>query len=292
MKAAQKFFVAQELAHSMRSLTCDRSCEDGRMRSFEWFTGHVECRQIPSHHRREKGIRMNGECRREFQRGQRVVHVSDAQPDTDPGGAQSASKVKEITGAMEQMDGAQRAGLIDVHAAALEKRKLRGEILAGPIAHLAEVGRLAGRDDHQLASVFRFKPSADTYVAFRTAAGNMRAEAEAHKEVLLRHGLSEPVLAMLGEQLDRFDAAVALGVAGRSTHKGATKQLQALASELGTVIRVMDARNRQRFQGNAELLEAWISASMLQGVKRGVTPAEVPAPSGTPEAGGEQRPAA
>jgi hypothetical protein len=58
------------------------------------------------------------------------------------------------------------------------------------------------------------------------------------------------------------------------------------------VIRVMDARNRQRFQGNAELLEAWISASMLQGVKRGVTPAEVPAPSGTPEAGGEQRPAA
>jgi hypothetical protein len=219
------------------------------------------------------------------------VHVSDAQPDTDPGHTQSVSKVKETTAAMEQMDAVQRAGLIDVHAAAVEKRKLRGDILAGPIAHLAQVGRLAAREDHELASTFRFRPSADTFVAFRTAAGTMRTEAEAHKEVLLRHGLSEPVLAMFGELLDRFDAAVALGVAGRSAHKGATKQLQALATELGAVIRVMDARNRQRFQDNPQLLESWISASTLQGVKRGGTPAEPVQPPVT-DGGSVERPAA
>ena len=220
------------------------------------------------------------------------MHVSDSQPDTDPGGAQSAAKVKAIVTEMELIDGEQRAGLIEVHAAALEKARLRAEITSGPIAHMAEVGKLASREVHELASTFRFKPSGDTYVGVRTAAGNMKAEAEAHKDVLLRHGLSEAVLAMLGEQLAQFDAAVALGVAGRSQHKGATKQLQALAKELGSLVRLMDARNRQRFQGNPQLLEAWISAGTLQGVKRGGTPAEGPVESPVTDGGAQVRPAA
>lgn len=218
------------------------------------------------------------------------MHVSDTQPDTDPGAAQSAAKVKAIVNEMEMVDGEQRAGLLDVHAAALEKRKLRLEIVSGPIAHLAEVGRLASREDHQLATTFRIKPSGDTYVAVRTAAGTMKAEAETHRDVLSRHGLSEPILALLGQQLEKFDAAVALGVSGRSRHKGATKQLGSLAQELGALVRVMDARNRQRFQDNPQLLEAWISASKLQARQTG-KPEE---PAGPPvhEGGSQERPAA
>jgi hypothetical protein len=234
---------------------------------------------------------MDGQCRREFERGRRVVHVSDAQPDTDPGGARSAAKVKAIVTEMEQVDGAQRAGLIDVHAAALEKAKLVAEILAGPIAHLHEVGKLAAREDHELGSTFRVKPSGDSYVAVRTAAGNMRAEAEAHKDVLLRNGLSEAVLVLLGEQLEKFDAAVALGVSGRTRHKGATKQLKALAKELGSLVRLMNARNRQRFQASPELLEAWISASTRQ-AKRGAVPVVEPAEPPVEDGGTSERPAA
>jgi hypothetical protein len=155
---------------------------------------------------------------------------------------------------------------------------------------LHEVGKLAAREDHELASTFRVKPSGDSYVAVRTAAGTMKAEAEAHKEVLLRNGLSEAVLVLLSEQLAQFDAAVALGVAGRSQHKGATKQLQALAKELGTLVRLMNARNRQRFQDNPQLLEAWISASTLQG-KRNGKPAE-PAEPPVQDGGTQERPAA
>ena len=230
---------------------------------------------------------MDGHARKAFERGTRVAHVSDAQPDTDQAQAGSVAKVKEMTARMEEVAALQRAGLIDVHAAALEKRKLRRAMLAGPIAHLAEVGRLAARENHELATTFRFKPSADSFVSFRTAARSMQAEAEAHKELLARHGLSEPVLALFGDLLDRFDAAVALGVDGRTSHKGATKQLRALATELASVIRVMDAQNRQRFQDNPQLLESWISASTVLGVKRAgnVAPAE-------PPAGGESKNAA
>ena len=94
---------------------------------------------------------------------------SVAQPDPDAGGAQSEAKAKEIVVSMEQADGEQRAGLIDVHAAAMEKRRLRREMLIGPIAHMAEVGRRASREKHELKTTFRFKPGRDTYVALQTA---------------------------------------------------------------------------------------------------------------------------
>jgi hypothetical protein len=236
---------------------------------------------------------MNAECRRTFEMGTRVVRFSDAQPDTDAGHGLSVTKAKEIVSQMERADAAQRAGQIDRHAGAVEKRRLRREMLAGPIAHLAEVGQLAARVDHELRSTFRFKPGADTYVAFRTAARTMQAAAETHKEVLAKHGLSESVLELLGDMLDQFDTALELGGNGRTTHKGATKQLQVLATELAAVVRVMDARNRQRFQNDPQLLESWISASTVLGAKRGgATPAEPPAPGGTPGASGEVRPAA
>ena len=119
----------------------------------------------------------------------------------------------------------------------------------------------------------------------------MLAEARTHKEVLAKYGLSEPVLTLFGDMLDQFDAAVALGVAGRTRHKGATKQLDALATELASLVRVMDARNRQRFQDDPKLLEAWITASTPRAKPGAVTPAEPPVTGGTPVAG-EQRSAA
>jgi hypothetical protein len=217
---------------------------------------------------------MNAECSRVFNTGTRVDLFTEAQPDTDAGNQLSAGKVKSIVGQMELTDGVQRAGRIDVHAAAVEKRRLRREMLAGPIAHLAEVGQFAGRDNHELRTTFRFKPSGVSSVAFRTAAHNMLDEAQTHKEVLAKYGLSESVLTMFADLLKQYDAALELGAKGRTAHKGATQQLQALASELRAVIRVMDARNRQRFQDNPQLLESWISASTPLGVKRtGTTPA-------------------
>lgn len=234
---------------------------------------------------------MNRECRITYEMGKNVVHVSVAQPDPDAGGAQSEAKAKEIVVSMEQADGEQRAGLIDVHAAALEKRRLRREMLIGPIAHMAEVGRRASREKHELKTTFRFKPSRGTYVGLQTAGRDMLAEARTHQELLAKYGLSEPVLTLFGDMLDQFDAAVALGVAGRTRHKGATKQLDALATELASLVRVMDARNRQRFQDDPKLLEAWITASTPRAKPGSVTPAEPPVSGGTPDAG-EHRSAA
>jgi hypothetical protein len=241
---------------------------------------------------------MRAQASRIYEMGGRVGSFSDGQPDTEQSHQLSVAQVKAVVEQMKAVAAAQRAGLIDRRSGTAEKRRLRREILQGPVTHLAEVGRRAARDAHELGQLFRYKPGTQTYVAFLTATRTMQAGADAHKAVLLKHGLSEPVLALLGELLDQFDAAVLLSNNGRTGHKGATHQLDALAAELASVVRTMDARNRQRFQGNAQLLASWVSASTVLG-KRGVAvpaPAEIPASEsgtgGTPVAGGEVRPAA
>jgi hypothetical protein len=240
---------------------------------------------------------MRAEVSRIYDMGTRVGSFSDAEPDTDPGQAQSVAEVKRLVEQMKVAAAAQRTGLIDRRAGAAEKANLRREILAGPVTHLAQVGRRAARDVHEVGQDFQRKPSKGTYVAFLTASRTMQGKAEQHKAVLLKYGMSEPVQAQLGELLDRFDAAVLLGNNGRTAHKGATQQLEALAAELASVVRTMDARNRQRFAGNAQLLASWVSASTVLGGRRGVAGPAPEAPGagadagGTP-AGGEVRPAA
>jgi hypothetical protein len=238
---------------------------------------------------------MGADLSRVYDMGTRVGSFSDTEPDTDPGHAQLVAEVKRLVEEMKVAAAAQRTGLIDRRAGAAEKADLRREILAGP----AQVGRRASRDVHELAQDVQRKPSKGSYVEFLTAARTMQAKAEEHKAVLLKYGGSEPVLAQFGELLDRFEAAVLLANNGRTAHKGATQQLEALAAELGSVGRTMDARNRQRFAGNAQLLTSWVSASTVLGSKRGAAvpaPTETPASGGetigTPVAGGEVRPAA
>jgi hypothetical protein len=236
---------------------------------------------------------MNAVVRRTFEMVARVVNFSDAQPDADAGHVGSVERLKQVKAQMEQLAALQRAGLIEVHTGAKEKRRLRREMLAGPIAHLSEVGRIAGQEHPELANKLRYKPSGTTYLAHRTAARSMQVEAETHKEVLTEFLLSAAVLEMFGQLLDQFDAAVKLGSDGRATHIGATKRLNELALEAGQIVRVMDARNRHRFRNDAQMLGAWINASTIAArpVAAGTGGGATPAPGGVTPAG-DVKPAA
>jgi len=226
--------------------------------------------------------------------GARVLKFNSANPDSDAGYKVTAAKLEQLMQQADAAAAAQRDGLVAVRAASARKEELRRAILAVPVAHLAEVGRAAARDDHELGTAFRFRPGSKTFQSFRVAARGMQLEAQTQREVLVKHGLSESVLEQFGRMLDEFDAAVALGIEGRSKHMGATAQLRFLAVEIARAVRVMNGRNRQRFEENGQALAAWLAASAVLGTPRGGAPETVPAP--TPEGGtpstGEVRPAA
>jgi hypothetical protein len=233
---------------------------------------------------------MNQEAGRKYAMGTRALSVHEAQPDSDPGTTAAAAKLKEVTARFTVVAAAQRNGLVDVRASSAEKMRLRQAMLSGPIAHLAEVGREAAQEDHELGKAFRFKPGANTFLAFRTAAGGMAEAAQTHRDTLVKYGLAVPVLEQFVQMLNQFDAAAALGTSGRTAHVAATRELDGLATQIVRTVRVMDVRNRQRFQGNAELLGSWISATRVLGTHRGA-PSLTP-PDDSAAGAGEVKPAA
>ena len=216
------------------------------------------------------------------------MEFSRAHPDTEPAMAATVARLEQLLARAEATATVQRDGFIHVHAAAARKEELRRQMRAGPIAHLAEVGRAAAREEHELGKKFSFKPGADTSFAFRTAARSMAAAAQEHRELLTKHGLSQSVLDEFIVMHDQFDAAMALGHEGRTAHVGATRELGALAREIVRAVRVMDARNRQRFADQEQLLGSWINASTVLGK----SPRSGGQPDEGPPAGGEVRPAA
>ena len=235
---------------------------------------------------------MRAVTRRVYDLCVRVLSWTAAHPDDEPGFTVLVAQLQALAARMGQVITDQRNGLIDSRAATSRKRERRRTMLAVPIAHLAQIGALAAREQHELGKTFRFKPTATSLVAFRSAARAMYEEAQSHKEVLVKHGLSESVLVEFGKMLDEFDAAVRLGTEGRMTHTAATRELEALTREAGRLVRAMDARNRIRFRNDLPALEQWISARTVLGTPRGASEAAPVVEGGTPDAGGEVRPAA
>ena len=232
---------------------------------------------------------MNGEARRTIEMGMRALEFNRAHPDTDPGTVNAVARLEQLLARATETATAQRDGIIHVRAAAARKRELIRQMRDGPIAHLAEVGRAAAREEHELGKTFTFKPGASTYLAFRTAARSMASSAQEHRELLVKYGLAQSVLDEFVQMLDQFDAALALGNDGRTAHVGATRELRTLATEIVRSVRLTDARNRQRFAGQEQMLGSWISASTVLG-KPGRPAA--PPEGGQPAPGGEVRPAA
>lgn len=237
---------------------------------------------------------MNAQSRRKIEMGTRALAFTRANPDQDPGAAAAVAKLEQLVTRADELATAQRGGQIHVHAASERKVELRREMLAVPIAHLAEVGKAAARDEPELGQAFRFKPKASTFLAFRTAARAMASAGETHKETLAKRGLVPSVVEEFVRLLDEFDAMLALGNEGRTAHLGATRELRAVAQEIVVTVRVMDGRNRLRFAEDGELLASWLGASRVQRGRRPGSEGEpaAPGPEGTPPASGEVRPAA
>jgi hypothetical protein len=225
-----------------------------------------------------------------------ALSFSHGRPDTDAGQLLLVTKLESVQAQMTEAAAAQRAGLVDVRTGSLEKRRIRREMLAGPIAHVVEIGALAAHDHPELAAKFKYRPARPTYADHLTAARGIKAAADEHQAVLMPYGLSESVMELYQQLLEQFELAIKLRLDGRGLRAGATSRLDALAAEGRRLVRAMDARNRSRFRTDEQALAAWIDASTVRrpdSADPAATPEPDPAgPGGTPAAGGDVRPAA
>ena len=224
--------------------------------------------------------------------GTRALNFSRAHQDASPGYLAAVSRLEERLARAEQLATQQRDGIIEVRSSTAQKRDLRRLMRRSHLIHLARVADIAAKDLPELGQKFALAPMSSPYLAFRTAARGMAAEAQERKELLVRHGLADTVLDSLTAALDEFDRAIQRGTDGRREHVGASAELDSVGDEVVQIVRVMDGLNRFRFANDAEYLAAWESASNTLGPARssGIKPA--PAPSEPPSSGGEIKPAA
>jgi hypothetical protein len=232
---------------------------------------------------------MKGTTRRKIEMGARALEFSRAHPDGSLGYTAALTRLENLLNRAEQVAEQQRLGILHVRAATVRKRDLRRTIKRDHLDHLASVAQVASREVPELAQLFTLPRIANPYLAFRTAARGLAAEAESRKELLVKNGLSDTVLTGLAQALDEFDAAVDQGAEGRAAHVGASAELDTLANEIVQVVNVMGGTNRVHFIGNRDLLASWESVSNVLATPR---PDAKPTTGGTPSAGGEVRPAA
>jgi hypothetical protein len=234
---------------------------------------------------------MRNEQRRIKDMGIRVVLDCERYPSTDPAHALLVGRLKGVVAQMEQEEGVQRSAAMDRRTSTLDKRRLRREMLAGPIAHIVGVADLARKDEPSLATQVQYRPSAGTFGGHLAAARGLLAEAEANQEVLAKYGQSAEVVEVYRDLIGQAEAAIRLGDEGRAAHKGATTHLQELAKEVRQIVRSLDGPNRIRFKNDPKLLGEWISASRVRGTRGGVVGGGGER-AGSPAAGGDVRPAA
>lgn len=204
---------------------------------------------------------MRATIRRTIEMGNRVLDFSRAHPDSSPGYSAALARLEKSLAEAEVLATRQREGINAVRSATGQKRTLRRKMRRSQLVHLARVAEAAAVELPEIAQKFRLTREAVPYLAFRTAARGMSAEAQNQKEILVKHGLLDSVLESLSQTLNQFDQAVEQGSAGRRTHVGASAELDALAEELIQVARLMDGLNRYRFAENADSLAEWESAS-------------------------------
>ena len=236
---------------------------------------------------------MDARSRRRLEMGAKAAEFSRAHLDESPGYQAVLSGVEKRLAESKDAAADQRKGILAVHANAARKRELRRTMREAHLAHIAQVARTARVEAPSVQHEFVFRPGTSTHLAFQTTARGFLTQAEAQRELLVRHGLVESVLTELRQSLDQFDAALVAGAEARSAHVQASAELRRLANEVVEGVRVLDKFNRVRFRNSPDLLAAWLSASNVVATPRGKTEPEGGAGSpGSPQEGGEVRPAA
>ena len=219
--------------------------------------------------------------------GARVLGFSLAHPDPSPGTATTLARLDDrLTRAGKLID-QQRGGFADVRGATVQKRDLRRLIRRTQLMHLARVAEGAATEVPDLLQKFVMPKEQSPYLEFQAAAHAMLAEAQAQKELLVKHGLADTLLEDLVRSLDQFDKAMEQGTEARRAHVSASAELDAIGDEIVYRVKLLDSLNRSRFSAVAEVLVEWESVSNVFGPVR---PAEEKPEA--PVQGSSDRPAA
>jgi hypothetical protein len=154
----------------------------------------------------------------------------------------------------------QETGELASRTSTRHRRGLKRQMVQLPLRHLLKIAKSVAAEHPEVASGLSRPAFGRSEEAFQASVRAIAQEAETHRELFLKHGLSEESLEELGQMLKAYEQAVHDANAGRRAHTGARAELQALAKELMRLLKQLDGIVLYRFRDKPELMGAWTSA--------------------------------
>jgi len=208
---------------------------------------------------------MNAQLRRRLEMAARVRDFLRAHQLEGVGQGLGLAKLEELLERAENLATQQRTGLAAVRAAVKERQEIRRTLQPKILGYLGVVGAVAATQNVGLAEQFRMRPANATHQALLTMSRAILEKATAQKELLLKLGMSEPVLEELATALGEYEQTLEATSAGRREHVGARADLKTVAADISEQVRLLDKVVRYRLGDNPELMAAWESARNVAG---------------------------
>src|SRR5216684_4190351 len=110
---------------------------------------------------------------------------------------------------------------VAVERSAVQRQELRRALQPRILGYLSAVGAVVGTQNAELAEPFRMPPPNTTHQGLLTMSRAILERATAHKELLVKLGMSEQVLDELTTALGQYEDTLQATSAGRREHVGA-----------------------------------------------------------------------
>src|SRR5690349_17387075 len=266
-----------------------RSPNDGARRRRRGHSPHHPLPRSPCWRGGTKGVvtggRMNAQLRRRLEMAARARDFLRAHQMDGVGQDLGLAKLEALLERAENLATQQRVGVAVERSAVKQRQELRRALQPRILGYLSAVGAVAATQNAELAEQFRMPPPNATHQALLTMSRAILEKATAQKELLVKLGMSEPVLDELTTALGQYEDTLQATSGGRREHVGARADLKAVAADISKQLRLLDKVVRYRFGGNAELMGAWESARNVAGSFQTKNEPQTPAGGGeTPKA--------
>ena len=227
---------------------------------------------------------MRAQLRRRLEMAERVRDFLRAHETEGVGQLLGLVKLEELVQRAQVLAAQQRVGVAITRQATKQREAVRRALQSKLLRYLRVVGKVAAKQNGELANQFPLPPGNTSQQALLTAARATLENATAQKDVFVALGMSQKVLEDLASAVAEFDKTLEATREGRREHVGASADLEAVCAAIAEQVQLLDGVVQYRFGDDAELMGAWHSARNVLGPFK---PKEQ-----TPGEGGSQTPKA
>lgn len=221
---------------------------------------------------------MKADIRRKLSMTARALDFSTANPSDQASIKTVVTRLETLVNRADELSVQQRSGAVDEQLAIAQRAVVRRAMRRDQMNQLLRLANSVKKSHPELKGLFRMPRYGATNRDFLIAAQDMLVKVIAQKPLLDTLGLGETLVDDLTRAVAAYTTATEGAHAGRSSHVGASSELEEVVNDGVAVVGVLDSLNRPRFRDEPELLAAWISASNVRARAKKTTAAG-PAPT-------------